>query len=44
MQRGVEAFLHPLPVSRLPGVGAKTAQRLGELGVRTVGELVSGGA
>jgi DNA polymerase IV len=40
---GVEAFLHPLPVSRLPGVGARTAQRLAELGVRTVGELVAAG-
>lgn len=40
---GLAAFLHPLPVSRLPGVGARTAQRLAELGVRTVGELVAAG-
>jgi DNA polymerase-4 len=39
----VAAFLGPLPVSRLPGAGARTAQRLAELGVRTVGELVAAG-
>lgn len=39
----VGAFLHPLPVSRLPGVGARTAQRLAELGVRSVGDLVAAG-
>jgi len=39
----VGAFLHPLPVSRLPGVGAKTASRLAEIGVRTVAELVAAG-
>lgn len=39
----VGAFLDPLPVSRLPGVGAKTVARLAELGVGTVGELVAAG-
>jgi DNA polymerase-4 len=32
-------FLHPLPVERLWGVGAKTAAKLHERGVRTIGEL-----
>ena len=32
-------FLWPLPVSRLWGVGARTRQRLEELGLRTIGEL-----
>ncbi|MEV1293720.1 DNA polymerase IV [Pseudonocardia sp. NPDC049635] len=32
-------FLHPLPVERLWGVGAVTAARLHELGVRTVAEV-----
>ena len=35
----VEKFLRDLPVGSLCGVGARTAQRLGELGIRTVGEL-----
>ena len=35
----VERFLSPLPVNRLLGVGRKTAAKLGELGVKTVGEL-----
>ncbi|MEB2346808.1 MAG: hypothetical protein OZ948_18975 [Deltaproteobacteria bacterium] len=40
---GVAAFLQPLAVERLPGVGAKTAARLAQLGARTVGELVAAG-
>ena len=35
----VEAFLTPLPVGRIPGVGKVTEQRLEALGIRTVGEL-----
>jgi DNA polymerase-4 len=35
----VRAFLDPLPVGRLPGVGPKTEATLAELGVRTAGEL-----
>ena len=32
-------FLHPLPVERLWGVGAATAERLHDAGLRTVGEV-----
>jgi DNA polymerase-4 len=35
----VEAFLSPLPVRSLHGVGPATERALGELGVRTVAEL-----
>ncbi|WP_345779546.1 DNA polymerase IV [Dyella sedimenti] len=35
----VEAFLAPLPVGRLPGVGKVMERRLAELGIATVGEL-----
>jgi len=35
----VEAFLAPLPVGRLPGVGKVTELRLAKLGISTVGTL-----
>jgi DNA polymerase-4 len=35
----VEAFLTPLPVGRIPGVGKVMQGKLEELGVRTVGDL-----
>ncbi len=35
----VEAFLAPLPVGRLPGVGRSTEAALAELGLATVGDL-----
>lgn len=37
----VQAFLDPLPVRRLPGVGPATERRLADLGVRTVQDLRS---
>lgn len=36
---GELAFLHPLPVEALWGVGGATARKLHDLGVKTVGEL-----
>jgi DNA polymerase IV len=35
------AFLHPLPVERLWGVGAVTARKLHERGIKTVGQVAS---
>src|ERR1700722_8276363 len=35
----VEAFLLPLPVGRLPGVGKVTQEKLAKLRIQTVGEL-----
>lgn len=35
----VEAFLTPLPVGKLPGVGKVMRQKLADMGVATVGEL-----
>ncbi len=35
----VEAFLLPLPVGRLPGVGKVNEDKLAKLGIKTVGEL-----
>src|SRR3989449_821788 len=35
----VNAFLDPLPITRISGVGAKTAAMLERVGVRTIGEL-----
>lgn len=36
---GELAFLHPLPVGRLWGVGPLTEQRLASVGIRTVGQV-----
>jgi DNA polymerase-4 len=36
-----QAFLNPLLIARLPGVGKKTEQALKEIGATTVGELAS---
>jgi DNA polymerase IV len=35
----VDAFLLPLPVGRLPGVGKVTKEKLAKLGIKTTGEL-----
>lgn len=35
----VEAFLTPLPVGRIPGVGKVTEERLTKLGLRSVGDV-----
>jgi DNA polymerase IV (DinB-like DNA polymerase) len=34
-----ELFLSPLPVNRLVGVGRKTTAKMGELGIKTIGDL-----
>ena len=34
-------MLHPLPVTRLGGVGPATAERLHQVGVRTVADLAA---
>lgn len=33
------ALLHPMPVTRVPGIGPATTQRLRRIGVRTIGDL-----
>src|SRR3546814_17364151 len=35
----VEAFLTPLPVAKIPGVGKVMEKKLADLGIATVGEL-----
>ena len=35
----IEAFLHPLDISRLWGAGPKTQEILGKMGIRTIGDL-----
>jgi len=37
----IEAFLLPLPVGRLPGVGKVTGEKLGKLGIQSVRDLRS---
>jgi DNA polymerase-4 len=34
-----QAFLNPLPIDKLPGVGQKTEQSFNEMGITTIGEL-----
>ncbi|MHC1578514.1 MAG: DNA polymerase IV, partial [Dehalococcoidia bacterium] len=36
-----QAFLNPLPIARLPGVGKKTEQALKEMGMATIAQLAS---
>jgi DNA polymerase-4 len=35
----LDTFLPPLPIGRIPGVGKVTEKRLGEMGIKTVGDL-----
>jgi nucleotidyltransferase/DNA polymerase involved in DNA repair len=37
--RGIKSFLHPLPISRLWGVGKQTGKTLTRLGINTIGDL-----
>ncbi|WP_277751242.1 DNA polymerase IV [Granulicella sibirica] len=39
--KDVEAFLVPLPVGRIPGVGKVTEARMKEFGIATVGDLLA---
>jgi DNA polymerase-4 len=42
VEAGTEVdFIHPLEVRRLWGVGPKTAERLAQLGVRTIGDVAA---
>jgi len=38
---GEKAFLAPLPIDKLPGIGEKTQKVLKELGIHTLGELAT---
>ncbi len=39
----MRSFLDPLPVSNLGGVGPKSAETLSNLGIRTIGDLITAG-